>query len=273
MNQRPRDIWFWTWSTVSRSTNWAIGGWYLFEQQVIIYSWQRGQLSFYASEILNGYLLTVLTGNYFGGLAQMVERSICIREAPGSIPGFSIFLLHDHNEGPRIELFSFRPSNKLWIFFFWDDAIDLYTRIVGMYDVFRKKSLFAGSILGRVIFCTHHVIHTWCVYYIATKNIVCSREWFRSTDLWVMGPARFLCATLLIILVSMIGSILESLSELVNRQTSQWKVPEIWQKYCPVWGSNSRPSDYETDALPTALTRLMKFGKRDGCDCGKTFSR
>ena len=26
-------------------------------------------------------------------------------------------------------------------------------------------------------------------------------------------------------------------------------------KYCPVWGSNSRPSDYETDALPTALTR------------------
>ena len=27
-----------------------------------------------------------------------------------------------------------------------------------------------------------------------------------------------------------------------------------WQK-CPVWGSNSRPSDYETDALPTALTR------------------
>ena len=66
-----------------------------------------------------------------------------------------------------------------------------------MYDVFRKKSLFAGSILGRVIFCTHHVIHTWCVYYIATKNIVCSREWFRSTDLWVMGPARFLCATLL----------------------------------------------------------------------------
>ena len=24
---------------------------------------------------------------------------------------------------------------------------------------------------------------------------------------------------------------------------------------CPVWGSNSRPSDYETDALPTALTR------------------
>ena len=26
-----------------------------------------------------------------GGLAQVVERSICIREAPGSIPGFSTF--------------------------------------------------------------------------------------------------------------------------------------------------------------------------------------
>ena len=25
---------------------------------------------------------------------------------------------------------------------------------------------------------------------------------------------------------------------------------------CPRWGSNSRPSDYETDALPTALRRL-----------------
>ena len=34
-----------------------------------------------------------------GGLAQVVERSICIREAPGSIPGFSsifsLFLTSD----------------------------------------------------------------------------------------------------------------------------------------------------------------------------------
>ena len=29
------------------------------------------------------------------------------------------------------------------------------------------------------------------------KKFACSRGWFRSTDLWVMGPARFLCATLL----------------------------------------------------------------------------
>ena len=30
------------------------------------------------------------------------------------------------------------------------------------------------------------------------KNL--SRAWFRSTDLWVMGPARFHCATLLLLL-------------------------------------------------------------------------
>ena len=33
------------------------------------------------------------------------------------------------------------------------------------------------------------------------QNSGCSRGWFRSTDLWVMGPARFLCATLLILLL------------------------------------------------------------------------
>ena len=37
----------------------------------------------------------------------------------------------------------------------------------------------------------------------------------------------------------------------------------VWQeqKVCPRWGSNSRPSDYETDALPTALRRLA-LGER-----------
>ena len=34
--------------------------------------------------------------------------------------------------------------------------------------------------------------------HIGQSKSVCSRGWFRSTDLWVMGPARFLCATLLI---------------------------------------------------------------------------
>ena len=32
------------------------------------------------------------------------------------------------------------------------------------------------------------------------------------------------------------------------------------QKFCPRWGSNSRPSDYETDALPTALRRHCIWG-------------
>ena len=34
----------------------------------------------------------------------------------------------------------------------------------------------------------------------------------------------------------------------------------LWQQKlpCPRWGSNSRPSDYETDALPTALRRLVR---------------
>ena len=33
-----------------------------------------------------------------------------------------------------------------------------------------------------------------------------------------------------------------------------------WSKIiCPRWGSNSRPSDYETDALPTALQRRPFF--------------
>ena len=34
-------------------------------------------------------------------------------------------------------------------------------------------------------------------------------------------------------------------------------IEKSWRKKrCPGWGSNSRPSDYETDALPTALPRL-----------------
>ena len=53
LNQRPRDIWFLTWSTVSRSTNWAIGGYYLAVQLFIIYSWLRDHISFCSSEIVN----------------------------------------------------------------------------------------------------------------------------------------------------------------------------------------------------------------------------
>ena len=40
-------------------------------------------------------------------------------------------------------------------------------------------------------------------FHLSVHEAICrlaslrSRGWFRSTDLWVMGPARFLCATLL----------------------------------------------------------------------------
>ena len=37
----------------------------------------------------------------------------------------------------------------------------------------------------------------WGNINISQNQAVHSREWFRSTDLWVMGSARFLCATLL----------------------------------------------------------------------------
>ena len=57
-----------------------------------------------------------------------------------------------------------------------------------------------------------------------------------------------------------------TLSETWHLQNSYWIFSHLWssnlksedyrrKKMCPVWGSNSRPSDYETDALPTALTR------------------
>ena len=40
------------------------------------------------------------------------------------------------------------------------------------------------------------VCHKTCVE--VTNECQPSRGWFRSIDLWVMGPARFRCATLLL---------------------------------------------------------------------------
>ena len=34
-----------------------------------------------------------------------------------------------------------------------------------------------------------------------TTRLIHSREWFQSTDLWIMGPARFLIATLMVLFV------------------------------------------------------------------------
>ena len=53
-----------------------------------------------------------------GGLAQVVERSICIREAPGSIPGFSTFhhfaeLIGKHCREARRLVFVLRSLTKV----------------------------------------------------------------------------------------------------------------------------------------------------------------
>ena len=103
LNQRPRDIWFCVWSTVSRSTNWAIGG-CNFEAQISPYSKGRKHphIPPHSAWWMNYLILLMFIfhscsdmvfkpGLTQGGLAQVVERSICIREAPGSIPGFSTF--------------------------------------------------------------------------------------------------------------------------------------------------------------------------------------
>ena len=49
--------------------------------------------------------------------------------------------------------------------------------------------------------------------------------------------------------------------------------PRIWKikRICPRWGSNSRPSDYETDALPTALRRLLTDGKSENWNNSNDF--
>ena len=48
--------------------------------------------------------------------------------------------------------------------------------------------------------CITNLTETCCFLHlirIQTLSKIFSRAWFRSTDLWVMGPARFHCATLL----------------------------------------------------------------------------
>ena len=46
-----------------------------------------------------------------------------------------------------------------------------------------------------------------------------------------------------------------SLSVQTQPTTGAFSMNSANEKFCPGWGSNSRPSDYETDALPTALPR------------------
>ena len=57
----------------------------------------------------------------------------------------------------------------------------------------------AGFTFYTLLLCAISVHFSIVAY--AHQNIP-SRAWFRSTDLWVMGPARFHCATLLILCTS-----------------------------------------------------------------------
>ena len=43
------------------------------------------------------------------------------------------------------------------------------------------------------------------LFKVSRKYRYDSRAWFRSTDLWVMGPARFHCATLLVLTSARLG--------------------------------------------------------------------
>ena len=62
-----------------------------------------------------------------------------------------------------------------------------------LYSRKAKSGPFTEYSQARVILCTCLTLKKLAF----EKNLFLSRAWFRSTDLWVMGPARFHCATLL----------------------------------------------------------------------------
>ena len=68
------------------------------------------------------------------------------------------------------------------------------------------------------------------------KNV--SRAWFRSTDLWVMGPARFHCATLLSSRTS---------CQLVLISNSMTKYDENCQKLLSEVGFEPTPTEVDCD--------------------------
>ena len=58
--------------------------------------------------------------------------------------------------------------------------------------------------------------------------------------------------------------IFQTLQVTLAKWMLKWIIPSCkFKMFCPRWGSNSRPSDYETDALPTALRRLDEARKRN----------
>ena len=81
-------------------------------------------------------------------------------------------------------------------------------RILCMYEIYYKSTKllyicfrplwfkkYTHSISCTIVFVLFQHCLPFNMNY--TKEKKTSRAWFRSTDLWVMGPARFHCATLL----------------------------------------------------------------------------
>ena len=92
LNQRPMDYWQCT-TTVHRSTNWAIEGdivcgelW----KVMLLIGLHNCPWELVYTHLSTWHCFTV--SHITGGVAQMVERSLSMREVPGSIPGASTVL-------------------------------------------------------------------------------------------------------------------------------------------------------------------------------------
>ena len=90
LNQRPMDYWQCT-TTVHRSTNWAIEGDIVYGELwkvMILIGLHNCPWELVYTHLSTWQCFTV--SHITGGVAQMVERSLSMREVPGSIPGASI---------------------------------------------------------------------------------------------------------------------------------------------------------------------------------------
>ena len=73
-----------------------------------------------------------------------------------------------------------------------------------------------------------------------------SRAWFRSTDLWVMGPARFHCATLLFLQIQPPALNLQLLLFFLLLLLRNW---ESRQTFAPISINNPQLCSYDTFSL------------------------
>ena len=90
LNQRPMDFWCRT-TTVHRSTNWAIEGLvtFILIPARVLQVWLYFDLELKCQNKVCYTFPLGIFSNKTGGVAQMVERSLSMREVPGSIPGAS----------------------------------------------------------------------------------------------------------------------------------------------------------------------------------------